>query len=474
MAGLSTLEHALTKHIRQKMDKYPSKTLKNFAFIISLSSCLCAGSVLLFPLFSPVLSHRLKLSQFQINIIGGFTSMGMYFPLPVLGYLADSHGPVILSVISMLFFSPSYLIAAYTVKNEWSFWILATTFAFIGCATSSLYFTCLLTCAKIFPESKGLTISAPVTAYGLSSLIGSQILKTKHLKDLDGELDLFKTFRLFSLLYIALGLFNWVSSTVVTIEKDLLLHKVLEQQNEETSLLNGSSNAYTVEDEIILEIDEVDHKKKYFKFLKDPSTYLLLFAILLTIGPSEMYITNMGSLIKEVSPVAEVSNQVSIHAIFSTLSRLTLGALSDLLLARFQISRVILLAIIFVLGAITQMFIATSFLVGNHYVLISALSGFIYGGLFTLFPTVVLSTWGSDIFGSTWGTFMIAPAIGSTEYGFLYAWIYDAKCVIEDASIKSNCVSHIFWITSGGFLISLVLLLSAWRFIWKLREQPEL
>ena len=50
-------------------------------------------------------------------------------------------------------------------------------FCFIGLATSSLYFSSLITCARICPDHKGLAISLPITCYGLSALLGAQILK---------------------------------------------------------------------------------------------------------------------------------------------------------------------------------------------------------------------------------------------------------------------------------------------------------
>lgn len=463
---LSNIERGLTKHVRLWLKNYKTDTLKKFALGVSLISCLCAGSVLLFPLFSTVMGSDLHYTQVQINIIGSFTSLGMYLPLPVLGYLADAHGPVILSVISMLFFSPSYLIASLTVQHNWSFWILAITFGVIGCATSSLYFTCLLTCAKMYPKSKGLTISAPVTCYGLSSLIGSQLLNANFLRQDNGELNLVKSFRFFAILYSALGLFNWVSSSVVSIERDVLLKTPLEI-TEETPLVSP------IDDEtssIIAEEDLVpNHEQKFVNFLKDLSAYILLFSLLLSIGPSEMYITNMGSLVETVSPQSPLPDQVSIHAVFSTLSRLSLGALSDILSIKFQLSRVWLLLSIIILGAITQLFIATGQFKQEYY-FISALSGFCYGGLFTLYPTIVLSIWGSEIFGSTWGSFMVAPAIGSSSFGIIYAIIYDATCRVEDLLAgNSSCISQVFWITTFSFILSSFSLVFAWRFLWKTR-----
>lgn len=449
--SLSSIEHILTRDIRFQLNRYPTVILKKVAFVVCLVSCLCAGSVLLFPLFTPVLSKFL--TQIQINIIGSAVSLGMYLPLPVLGYLADAHGPVILAILGLVCFSPSYYISALYIQHQtmdvseqWSYLVLAISFAVIGMATSALYFTSLLTCAKLYPEYKGLTISIPVTCYGLSSLIGSQILKMDFLQDKQiGQLDLYKTFKLFSVLYLLLGIFNWVSSTVVTIEKDILL-----RSDEEMPLL---------ENEIT-----VKHQEKYLKFIKDFAAYILLFVVLLTIGPMEMYITNMGSIVTKFSDISSISNQVSLHSIFSTLARLTMGALSDFLLAKFNFSRIYLLFVIILIGCFTQVLLFAETFISSHFYIISILSGFTYGALFTLLPTIVLSIWGSELFGSTWGSFMIAPAIGGSGFNMLFAEIYQSQCI----SIQSTggCLDLLFQVMTASYAMSCVLILVLGRYIW--------
>lgn len=453
---LSTLETNLTKHVRALLEQYPTSQLKRFTFGVSLLSSLCAGSVLLFPLFTPVLHEKSGYTQFEINIIGSFTSLGLYLFLPILGYLADCHGPVLLSVISVVLFSPGYTIAALAIHNNWNYWILAASFGLVGCATSSFYFACLLSCAKIYPNSKGLTISAPVTCYGLSSLIGAQMLKAKFLRDKHDELDLFITFKFFSVMYLFLGVFNFVSSCVVTIERDVLLRKPTDSAREDSPLLEGEADEST---------DLVkNHKSKFKRFLSDPSAYILLICFLFTVGPAEMYITNMGSIIETVSPKSDISNQVSIHAIFSTISRLTLGALSDFLFDKYNMSRVWLFLVIIIIGVFTQVAISLNISTGQEYYIISSLSGFVYGGLFTIFPTIVLSIWGAELFGSAYGFYMLSPAIGSSSFGMLYGTVFDAKCSVE--TVEASCISPVFIVTTLGYIGSAVLLVLAWRCLW--------
>lgn len=437
---LSSIETTLTFHTRGFLQRaFTKRQLQISSYLISLISCLCTGSILLFPLFTPVLLH--SYSQYEVNVIGSLASIGMYFPLPVLGYLADCHGPVILSLISIVLFTPGYAVAAVIVAGNgaWSYVYLAACFSCIGCATSAMYFTALLTCAKMSIGSRGLAISAPIACYGVSSLIGSQLLKLDVLHLANGHLDLVKCFKLFSAVYLVTGIVNFLTSSVVSIERDIL------DEEEETPLIQHDLVP--------------NHKKMYRDFLKNWSTYVLLGSLLLSMGPSEMYITSMGSIIGSVSPASSISDQVSVHAGFSTLARLSLGALSDVA-NRYGVPTKWLLLLVLCGTAATHLAVANSALISKEsYPIISALNGFSYGSIFTLYPILVLSSWGPDIFGAVWGSFMVAPAVGTTCFLLLFARVWETSCGPASlASLGLNCLSPMFYIISASFAMSAGLL----------------
>ncbi|ODV93748.1 hypothetical protein PACTADRAFT_51501 [Pachysolen tannophilus NRRL Y-2460] len=470
--AISSLEKALTHHIRIFLiSNFTVSKLKKAAFIISLFTCLFAGSVLIISLFTPYFTKNLGYSQITINLIGSFIALGMYAPLPLLGYLADLHGPVLLAVISMILFCPGYYVAAFTFQNNLSYWYMCFSYAMIGCATSALYFSSLLSCAKIYPDYKGLSISAPVTCYGLSSLILSQLTKLDifqkkipNTKD-DYELDIYKLFTFFSILYFALSAFNWVSSAIVSIERDIIF------SNQTTSQLSTTEQTPLLTDDLDPVPDEnlvIDHKLKFKNFLKDKSMYLLLASLFLCIGPLEMFITNMGSLISVigVETQVDISTQVSVHATASTLTRLIMGGLSDLLsnLNKYPICRVYLLAFILICGIVGSILISLNY---NNFTIISALFGTSYGGVFTLYPTILANIWGVEIFGSTWGLFMLSPSLGSIFYGLLYGFRFDRYCQLHIGSDKAyNCLSATFLLISGGMFLSMVIVFICWKLIW--------
>lgn len=89
--------HKHLHHVSHTIKSYLStlialENLKVVAFLISLLSCLVAGSILLFTLYTSSFHEVLGLSYLQINMISSLSALGMYFCLPVLGYLAVRMG----------------------------------------------------------------------------------------------------------------------------------------------------------------------------------------------------------------------------------------------------------------------------------------------------------------------------------------------------------------------------------------------
>lgn len=451
--------------------------LKKISFLISLFSCLSSGSIMLFSLFSSSLHELYDINYLEINFIASLSAIGMYFCLPVLGYLSDCYGPSLLSLILIWFFVPSYFLNAQIVKSlEYNnvmkvhLYAFGISFFFIGLATSSLYFLSLLTCAKIYPEHKGLAISLPVACYGLSTLLGSQLMKISYFKQYSGLLDLYKVFNFFGVLYLVMGVLNFISSSVVSMESEVIFTNEddVEATNEELPLMSSRSrhSLHSCEDDDNLFpersfIEPLKHQERYINFLKDKSAWILLFSLILNIGPMESFQNNLGSIIMKINPSSNLSDQVSLMAASSTITRLVMGVLSDYLSSskrRFPICRVNLLIFSVIVGIIGQYLVTGS----ENFSLIPILNGSSYGGLFTIYPTIVASIWGIDMMGSTWGTFMVAPAMGSIAYSIFYGKEVDTKCT----ATSTNCLSHYFILTSASLFISLILIVFVWRAIW--------
>lgn len=429
--------HKHLHHVSHTIKSYLSThialdNLKVLAFLISLLSCLVAGSILLFSLYTSSFHDVLGLSYLQINLIASLSALGMYFCLPVLGYLADSYGPALLSLFLIWFFCPSYFVNSYLVSSKSESVVgFCVCFCLIGLATSSLYFSSLITCARIYPDHKGLAISLPITCYGLSALLGAQILKLPYFHHHE-NLDLQVVFLFFAWLYLVVGIASFVSSSIVIVELELLFN-VATTPDEETALLELTPTR---------SLEPPNHHRRFIEFLKDPSAWILLVSLILNIGPMESYQNNLGSILKHTNG-ADLPNQVSIMAASSTGARLLLGVLSDYVSE--YVCRVWILVVVIMVGVVGQ-FSQSS----------AILNGVSYGGMFTIYPTIVASIWGIDIMGSTWGSFMVAPAVGSVIFSMFYG---------RNADSCSDCLLHYFYTTAGAMIISCIFVLVAWK-IW--------
>lgn len=375
-----------------------ANTIKQISFLISLISCLLLGSVLIFLIIAQTMIATLDFKVFDINLIGSFTVIGMYLCLPVLGYLSDVYGNNLLLVISILCLVPSYAANSYIIKmaaNKLPW--LCLTYSLIGLGTSALYFLCLLTCSKIYPERKGLSISLPVTSYGVSSLVATQILSIKYFGT--PVLDLQRVFMFFTFLYLILGSLNFLATSII-IERT---HKI----DERTELIPISS------------IEPPSHQAKFLRFLKSPVMYALLILLFLNLGPLETYQNNLNSIITSIDTNVNLSSQIMILSIFSTVTRLVVGIMSD-----YINKRDILIGLL-VLGLFNQVMSWTS-LGGETVTLITIIDGINYGGVFTIYPTIIAELWGVEMLGSTWGLFMVAPALSTSLFSLVYGSLLDS------------------------------------------------
>ncbi|RLV83802.1 putative transporter MCH1 [Meyerozyma sp. JA9] len=437
------IRHYLSYHVSHRR-------LKVGSFVASLLCCLSAGSILLFSLFSYSL-HSLGLSYLEINSIASVSAVGMYLCLPVLGYLADTHGPPLLSLISIFCFVPSYYYNAYLVQasasssQRISVAALSMTFLLIGLATSALYFSSLLTCAKIFPNRKGLAISLPVTCYGLSSLIGSQVLQMGYFRP-QNHLDLYRVFCFFGTFYLAMGLVNFLAASLESMESDVIFsdHEPLLHAHHDPEDCTDNESLRPVPSTL-----SQNQRRRFGAFLADPRAWLLLVSFVLAIGPLESFQNNLGSIVENSSKSQNLTTMVSILAACSTVSRLVAGGLCDWLHPANHESAggaLVVLPLTIIVAGLGQFLVNFA-----NLKVATGVSGAGYGGLFTVYPTIIASIWGIDMLGTIWGSFMVGPAVGSVMFSLLYGHEADGYCP------QRGCLRRYFGITTASMVLSLVL-----------------
>ncbi|CAI4037849.1 hypothetical protein SMKI_04G1830 [Saccharomyces mikatae IFO 1815] len=480
---LSKVEHYLSYHTRLLLPHVLSPQASHrIAYIFSLLSAVSAGFITLISLYSQPWQKRLNYSSWQINTIASMTNLGMYLTPPILGMIADSHGPITLSLLAIIGFIPSYSYLAYVfnhpeLSNEGngdsSFNLSIICFTFIGISTSALYFSALLTCTKLYPRTKLLSISLPTTCYGISSVVGSQLLRIKwfwsynaHFPSSDTGLNLGRVFQTFAWVYVVIGLLAWIATSVVSLlhfNEELDNQKLLDDQIdvEQSPLLEERTHV------------EENFSQTIFRIFSDPVTYILAMSILLSLGPLEMFIANMGSLtnlLVQIDAPALSTELLSTYALSSTFTRLLTGLVADFF-AKKRISIKWILLTFLSLGVCAQLFLLKLASSASSWGLVptGSLIGIIYGGLFTIYPTLVLLVWGERSFGTVYGSLLIAPAIGSMIFCMLYAKVYDSRCMNDSGDLReSSCISIVYKYSSVAFIASVVL--SAIVF-WKLNNK---
>lgn len=454
--GLSRIEHFLTVHIRKFLkEKFTEDQIRYMSFTLSLLTCLVDANVTVFSLFTTSMINELGYTQIDINIISGYMLVGLYLTLPVLGYLADAHGPVLLAIIGGLL-TPGYYLASIIFRNRIKgTYLMATIFFFIGMGTSSSYFSSLLTCARVFPDRKGLGISLPVSFYGVSTFLLAWILNFKVFKnDEGGNIDVEKVFKFLSLLYLIVFFVNWISSVVVSIEKEIIFAKLFKEEEEEAAesgnIRNFDENDRLLENlqgETIEEVGLINgggiikeeiHEDKFKKFLKDPSMKLVIISLFCISGPLEIFISNLGSIVKEVfqGDETDISKQISIFSITSTISRLSIGLINEKYSSIKNNVTIIYFAMIITIVGFQMIYINKIL----NFDIISCLIGIGYGTIFTIYPTLTANIWGIEMLGSTWGLFLSAPAIGSIVFGMIYAIGFDKVGVFNIFGMMSLVV----------------------------------
>ncbi|QLQ80795.1 hypothetical protein HG537_0E01500 [Torulaspora globosa] len=460
--ALSSVERWLSYYVRALLPHVLSKESSyRMAYVFSLVSAMCSGFVTLVALYSKPWHSQLGYSSWQVNLIVSAANLGMYLTPPVLGVVADDHGPIALSTLAIGGFIPSYACVGYLFNHpessNWlAFRVTLVAFLFIGISTSALYFSALLTCAKLYPERKLFSISLPTTCYGISSVIGSQLLRMPFFWS-STNLDLGRVFNVFACLYAAVGLLAWIATGTVS-----LLHHC--EPHDEIA-----------EQEPLLPVPPEEHTRQK-NFFKDHIAYLLAFSMLLALGPLEMFVADMGSLASLIAMNSTIlSNQLlSIYAVSSTVARLLTGLATDVFTAKKISPKWILIFHLF-LAMVSQLFVLviTSTTTGPpEWQLLSmgSIFGIAYGGLYTIYPTVVLIAWGDKLFGTAYGSMMVAPAIGAAISCLSYAKVYDALCT-DSGKGNGACIAPVYKMTATQLACSIAVTMVAFR-AWKRRNLP--
>ncbi len=156
-------------------------------FVVSVTApSLCAGSITAYSLYGHLFLTQLRYTQLEVNAVAIAAELGLYLPVPFMGYLCDRYRPGLISLLSSLLFGAGYLLAALTYRrgpptaaggDGWPLVVMILAFVGIGAGTCAMYLSAVTTCAKNFGRGrhKGFALAMPIAAFGLSGMWLSQV-----------------------------------------------------------------------------------------------------------------------------------------------------------------------------------------------------------------------------------------------------------------------------------------------------------
>lgn len=206
-------------------------------------------------------------------------------------------GPGRLSILSSAFFGPAYLLAAYAFVHKLPYQIMVLAFVAVGSGTSSMYFAGVTTCAKNFTGNRGVALSLPIAAFGLSSLWESQLVSRVFADRMTGELMIGNIFLFFSAFLILVGFSGGMGLTVIDNPEAAL--NAAEREGLLEAGSNGGYGAIAGVDGIAEFPEPADEKgwinRATKEFLKDRTMWWFAAGVFMVTGPGEAFINNVIS-----------------------------------------------------------------------------------------------------------------------------------------------------------------------------------
>lgn len=509
--------------------------LRLLSLVSATLIALCAGSISVFSLYGPRFQSRLRYTQFQVNGVAIASSLALYLPISVMGYFCDRVGSPPLAAFAGALFAVGYGLAAWvysTLDNEYNlqhnkdrgneatYPLMLIAFICVGAGTCAMYISAVSTSAKNFGKGtyRGLAMALPITGFGLSGMwvsqFASRFLYETNKDGSRGEVNVVHFFLFLGSLLAAMGVLGWFTLHVV--DEDELIDEAIEEM-EQSGLLDASTPGYdtlahnmsfvgSVHSDLE---DNARFKKNWVlngetrRFLADHTMWPFALAFLFMVGPGEAFINNLGTVIGTLSPPSaegfsntSSATHVSIFGVTSTLARILIGSVTDLVAPapttqhmqlsssqmllstpqrRFTISRVTFMLFFAGLMSFGLAFLASG-AAQNHadrFWVVSGLVGAGYGAIFSLAPLMVTIIWGVENFATNFGIVATLPALGSTFWGLVYSAVYQAGAKQSDAASGGSdddifcygkkCYQSTFWGEAITVWLACGLLLFAWK-----------
>ncbi|KAJ7740720.1 MFS general substrate transporter [Mycena maculata] len=437
------------------------------------ANALCAGGVFTFPLLSPVLAQHAKLSQPQLTSIVLAGMAGQYPCTPLVGKLVDSYGPWLCSFVAAFLFPLAFGCFSYTVDqmlksptppSQVSVYILVLLFALAGFGTVFSYFSSLFAATRTFSGYPGVASGTVMALFGLSPLFLSFVASTFFTDGDDTSLNLVG---FLAFLAILSAVVHIIGASNLRVPIPITLPSQDEEADETSALLPKRTNRSA--------------SSSVLDLVRDPYFWVLFMLLFVTIGPCEMVISNVGTIVLSLpsrtifsgSSGGAASAQVKILAISNTVTRLFVGPIADFVspivasVSHAQRKHFISRAAFLVGAAVV---LASGFLWMELGVrsqadiwVLSVGTGIAYGATFTVLPSIISSVWGAQNAGRNFGIIVYAPLTGTIVFSYLYAFISAYHTPSGGYCRGPACWQSTFWISAGAQVVAICWGVILWR-----------
>ncbi|KAF7338388.1 putative transporter MCH1 [Mycena venus] len=351
-------------------------------------------------------------------------------------------------------------------------YLLIFLFGLAGFATVFSYLSCLFAATKNFPSYPGIASGTVNTLFGLSPLVLSFVASGFFTDRVDKSLDVV---RFLAFLALLTGIVHIIGALNLRVPKNHLPPMIVQSPNEE---MNETTALLRPESRFNADGSSLD-------LLRDPYFWIFFMLLVVILGPCEMIISNVGTIVLSLpSASATVSSgssgaaalQVKTLSISNTVTRLLTGPMADFISPIVIVASELPLSprkhymsrAVFLLGP--ALVLAFSFLWMDVVVrsqadvwILSIGTGIAYGATFTVLPSIISSVWGTRHAGRNFGIVVYAPLMGTIIFSYLYAFVSESHTPPDSFCQGTSCWQTTFWICAGLEVVGVFGSLILWR-----------
>jgi MFS transporter, OFA family, oxalate/formate antiporter len=338
------------------------------------------GTIYTWSLFNQPLVDHFGWQLNSVAITFSITSFALAISTLFAGKLQDRWGIRRLIATAGIVLGAGLIISSQ-VSSLWMLYIMAGVV--VGFADGTAYITSLSNIIKWFPEKKGLISGISVGAYGTGSLL---------FKYINGSL--------IQNVGVSHTFLYWGIIVMIMVVGGSFLVREAKVTNQAVTVQGIQTKDYTVKE-----------------MLKTKEVYLL-FVMFFTACMSGLYLIG---IVKDIGvrlaglDVASAANAVALVAIFNTVGRIILGALSD----KVGRLKVVAGALLVTAAAVSVL----SFVHLNYGLFFACVAGiaFCFGGNITIFPAIVADFFGLKNQSKNYGIVYQGFGIGALSGSFIAA-----------------------------------------------------